>query len=334
MKIKRSHGLLFLSLFFILSHTSCGGFQSVEKIKDIELAPEVPKDLDKRLSVETYKGNGKPTSKDVKKRSTKLKSIFTLPQAKARAKIFANTKAFRVGEKVKLSLTWFTIKRGEITLEVRPYVAIEGRKTYHFVGTAKSSSTMDLIHSVDDWVESYVDADTFYPIRAGLHGIETDRRREGQILFDYLNRKIHYWMKRIHVKKGTKEVHRADDYIPGILDVFSAAFYLRIQDLQVGKTYHSDLYNEGKHITVKADVLKRETIVTDIGDFNTLVIRPEAQFEGILKTSGDSLVWLSDDERHFIVRLETKIKIGYLRAEVISIEDPDYRMISSTPGKK
>ena len=73
-----------------------------------------------------------------------------------------------------------------------------------------------------------------------------------------------------------------------------------------------------------AEVLRKEVLSTDIGDFRTIVVRPQALFEGMLKTSGDSLIWLTDDERHFVLKVKTKIKIGSLNINVKEILDPTY----------
>ena len=224
------------------------------------------------------------------------------------------------------AFTWFSIKAGMVTLEVRPFVYLGDRKSYHFVGTVKSSSTMDLIHSIDDWIESYVDIETFYPFKSALHGVETDRLREGLVLFNYENKKIEYWMKRVHLKKGEKEKRITDILVPGVLDMFSSAFFLRAQKLEVGKTYHTDIYNEGKRIAIDAEVLRQEKLETVLGTFDALVIRPVAKLEGILQTSGDSTIWLTNDERHLVLQVETKIKIGYLKGKVVKIEDPEYQL--------
>lgn len=303
----------YIGVFTLFFFCGCGGFQSVQDLPRIE----VPADL---KEAETLK------SKPIKIGQKKTIHFFETEKVKARAKQFSQTQAFRVGEKATLTFTWFSIRGGDVTMEVRPFETIKGRKSYHFVGTAKSSSAMDLIHSIDDWIESYVDWETFYPFKSALHGIETDRMREGLTLFDYGRSQIEYWMKRVHVKKGAKEKRRTDPLEPGILDMFSSAFFLRALPLKVGGKYKSIVYNEGKKFLIEAEVLRKEKLETEVGEFNTLVIRPIARFEGILQTSGDSTIWVTDDPRHFILRLETKIKIGYLVGKIKKIEDPEYKL--------
>ncbi len=302
---------------------SCGGFQDVEKIEKIKPPPDIEASLPIQKTPQSV-----PSKKAKKKKALKSKEIrvFETKEARQRAQQYGQIKTFREGEKVTYAFKWFAIKAGMVTLEVRPFVYVGDRKAYHFLATVKSSSAMDLIHSIDDWVESYVDVETFYPFKFALHGIETDRLREGLVLFDYENKKIEYWMKRVHLKKGEKEKRITDILVPGVLDMFSSAFFLRVQKLEVGKSYHTDIYHEGKRITVDADVLRQEKLETELGTFDTLVIRPITRFEGILQTSGDSTIWLTNDERHLVLQVETKIKIGYLKGKVIKIEDPEYQL--------
>lgn len=314
------HIVLFLLVVFALAN--CGGFKSVEKLEKIKEPKSLPEALEARLKVS--KLPAKPVKKVVQKKKKPSLSAFQTPEALKRKAYLKHEQAFEVGEKTTMSLKWFAIKGGEITLEVLPFVEINGRKTFHFKSSGKSSSIMDLIHSIDDSVDTYVDAETFYPIKSKIEGIETDRLRKGFILFDYLQMKLHYWMKRVHVKKGVKEKNRVETFTPGLLDMFTSIYYLRALPLEVGKTYETELYNNGKIISVKLHVLRKEILVTEIGDFHTLVVRPEARFQGILKMSGDSLIWVTDDPRHFILQLVSKVKIGRLFGRIIDIQAPTY----------
>jgi hypothetical protein len=40
----------------------------------------------------------------------------------------------------------------------------------------------------------------------------------------------------------------------------------------------------------------------------------------VLEKKGDSFMWLTDDDRRFLVRLEAKVKIGSVVAELKQIE--------------
>ena len=67
------------------------------------------------------------------------------------------------------------------------------------------------------------------------------------------------------------------------------------------------------------DRLRKEKLETAVGTFNTIFIRPEMELKGKFQPIGENLIWLSDDDRKFILRIEAKIKIGTLVSEVTEL---------------
>ena len=47
---------------------------------------------------------------------------------------------YHVGEKVTLEVSYFGVSAGEFTVEVRPFVQVNGHKSYTFAGTARTTS--------------------------------------------------------------------------------------------------------------------------------------------------------------------------------------------------
>ncbi len=78
--------------------------------------------------------------------------------------------------------------------------------------------------------------------------------------------------------------------------------------------------DEGKNIVFTGEVLRREELSTKIGKLKTLVIKPTIEVDGAFKPVGDILIWLTDDDRKHVVRIESKIKIGTLVAKLKSID--------------
>ncbi|MEI7973496.1 MAG: DUF3108 domain-containing protein, partial [Bdellovibrio sp.] len=97
---------------------------------------------------------------------------------------------------------------------------------------------------------------------------------------------------------------------------YSAAFYIRNFVYRDGKTYPFRVANEGENLVFKAKVLRREILKTSIGEFPVVVIRPEIELKESYKPIGENLMFLSDDDRKYILRIESKIQIGTLISEV------------------
>ena len=69
----------------------------------------------------------------------------------------------------------------------------------------------------------------------------------------------------------------------------------------------------------KGKAIRKERISTDVGEFDAVVIKPEVELQGKYKPIGDNFIWLSDDDRKYILRIESKIRIGSLVSEIVEL---------------
>jgi hypothetical protein len=227
---------------------------------------------------------------------------------------------YRVGERVTYEASYFGVVAGDITIEVRPFVQVNGRKSYTFAGTAISTSVFAMFYAVDDWFETHVDFETMTPYSYSLHVKETKQLREARELFDHVNKKASYWDKKIN-SEGKIEEKKNEWEIPAFpQNVFSAPFYLRAFTLKPGKKIAFTVAHEKENLILTADVIRREKITTDAGEFNTVVLKPMIELNGVFKPMGDVFVWMTDDDRKLIVRIESKIKIGKVVAVAKKVE--------------
>ncbi|MES2962488.1 MAG: DUF3108 domain-containing protein [Bdellovibrionota bacterium] len=227
---------------------------------------------------------------------------------------------YRPGEKVTLEVSYFAAVAGDMTLESRNFVTVNGRKSYMFAGTAKSTSIFAMFYAVEDWFETYVDYETLTPSSYSLHVKETKQLRETRTLFDFAASKARYWDKKINEEKKLEE-ERYEWNLPSYAqNVFTTVFYLRAFTLTPGKKIQFRIAHEKENLVMTTEVLRRERISTPAGTFDTVVLKPSIALDGIFKPVGDIFVWLTDDDRKFIVRLESKIKIGKIVAVAKKIE--------------
>jgi hypothetical protein len=227
---------------------------------------------------------------------------------------------FQVGEKLTLEVSYFGVSGGEMVLEVRPFVRVNGRKSYHLVGTAKSNSVFSMFYAVDDWFETFIDYQTLVPSSYALHVKESKQLRETRCLFDWTKMQATFWDKRIDVEQKVEE-RKFEWAIPMYSqNIFTAAHYLRNFQLKPGKTLAFVVAHEKENLTITGEVLRREKLQTPIGELNTVVLKPKIELNGVFKPVGDVFVWLTDDDRKYIVRIESKIKIGTVVASLVNIQ--------------
>lgn len=227
---------------------------------------------------------------------------------------------FHVGEKVTLNISYFNIVAGTLDIEVKPFVEVNGRKSYHFEITGKSNSFFSKIYAVDDKAVTYMTYDDLTPLNLQISIKESKQLSETRTLFDWKNMKASYWQKQVTKEHGERSKKVDWDLVPFAQNVISAAYYMRVFTYEVGKTYQFKVADEGKNITFKGEVLRKEKLDTEIGKFDTIVIKPVVTVDGVFKPVGDILVWLTDDDRKLIVRIESKIKIGTVVGKLKALE--------------
>jgi hypothetical protein len=227
---------------------------------------------------------------------------------------------FRVGEKVTLNLSYFNIVAGQMNIEVKPFAVVNGEKAYHFEVTAKSNSFFDRIYAVEDKAETYVSYDELVPYNLVISIKESKQLAETRTFFDWKETKANYWKKRFTKEHGEESKKLEWNIQSYAQNVVSVAYYLRTFKFEPGKKLAIRVADEGKNIVFKGEVLRRETLDTALGPLKTVVIKPQLTVDGVFTPVGEILIWLTDDDRKFIVRLESKIKIGTIVAKLASIE--------------
>lgn len=226
---------------------------------------------------------------------------------------------YRVGEKVTLDVSYFGVTAGEMTLEVRPFVAVNGRKSYNFAGTALSTSVFAMFYAVNDWFESFVDFQTLIPSSYALHVKESKQLRETRCLFDWNKMLATFWDKKINAEEKVEERKFEWALVPYAQNIFTAVYYLRNFQLKVGKKIVFRVAHEKENFDVTGEVIRKEKLSTPAGELDTVVIKPQIHLNGVFRPVGDIFIWLTDDDRKYVVRIESKIKIGTIVASVKAI---------------
>jgi hypothetical protein len=227
---------------------------------------------------------------------------------------------FLPGERLVFSINYFGMSAGDFTLEVLPYKVLSNRKVFHIRGTAISSAVFSIFYRLHDVIESYMDYDGEFSHRFHLKLDESKQTRDALELNDSEKSQTYYWNRWNHHKNGYKESKEFAPITPFSQDSLSSLYYIRTVPLKVGDVVTFPVVSEGKNWESVCTVLRKEEMSTPIGKIPAIVIRPEMKFQGVLKKSGDSSLWLSDDERRIPLRLEAKVKIGTVVANLKKVE--------------
>jgi hypothetical protein len=228
---------------------------------------------------------------------------------------------YSVGEEVVMGLSYFGVEAGKFTMKVEPMVNINGKKAYHFKYIIQSSPLFNMVYRVNDVAETFVEYDSLLPLSYEIHVDESKQVRETRTFFDQENNKATMWDRKQKVGGALEKKKIEWDLEEYSQNVFSAAYYLRNFTLRVGKKLQVHVGHEGKNILMTAEVLRKEKLFTPAGAFETFVVKPSFDIDGKFKPTGENYLWLTADDRKFIVRLESKIKIGSIVGQAQKIKE-------------
>lgn len=230
-----------------------------------------------------------------------------------------NIDPFRVGEEVVHDVHYFKVSAGELALKVEPFVEVNGRKSYSLATEIRSSRMFSTFYSVDDRAVTLMDFDLLIPRVFTLQVKESAQLRQTRSFFDFDQLKATFWEKKVTEKDGVEERKLQWDILNYSQNVFSTIFYMRIFKWEVGKQYSFRVSHEQENLVFKGTALRKEKLKTEIGDFQAVVVKPEMMVQGIFKPVGDIFIWLSDDDRKYVLRIESSIKIGTLVSEIVKL---------------
>jgi hypothetical protein len=306
-----------------------------EKLKDInefdqvvkieEIAAPLPQNPSQAPSQDPTAESNKKTAKNKQDKKVKKSVELTKRQPELESDIGfmgrrPNKDPFRVGEKVVHSVRYFKVNAGKLTMEVKPFVQVNGRPSYSFNYHIETSSFYSTFYSVDDRAVTLMDFESMVPNVFTLHVRETGQIRESRAYFDRQKGMAQYWERKVTEKDGEEEKKYHWDIPDYSQNVFSSAFYMRVFQWKVGEEHSFRVADSGENLIFRAKAIRAEKISVEAGDFNAIVIKPEIELKGKFKPVGDIYIWLSDDDRKYILKIESKIKIGTLVSEAISIE--------------
>lgn len=304
-------------------------FEKTVQIVEAEPPPESTKtppkakDQEQKKAPPTLKKEPVVTSSStgaIKSKSQKIQRQPVLEDAEGFAGRRPIVDAFRVGEVVKHNVHYFKVSAGELQFKVEPFSMVNGKKSYTLATEIETSTLFSSFYSVDDRAVAYMDFETLKPHTYTLSVKESGQIREARAYFDYDKKVAKFWEKKITKKNGEEEKRLEWDLPDFAQNVFSALFYMRQFQWRDDKTYSFVVSHDNENLVFSGKVIRREKLSTKVGEFNAIVIKPEFTLKGAFKPVGDIFIWLSDDERRYILRIESKIKIGTLVSEVIEIQ--------------
>jgi hypothetical protein len=202
---------------------------------------------------------------------------------------------FGVGENAEYQVKLGAISVGSGSLAVLGTERVHGESTYHL--RMQISGGIPLAR-VNDRYDSWVDTDEIFSrrFRQNVHQVRYKRDRT----FDFFPAR-RMW-QRNNGDNGPMPTDRP-------LDDVSFLYYARTLPLAPGDTYRINRYFKDDGNPVVLQVLRRETVTVPAGTFNTVVVRPVIQTDGLFGEGGQAEVYFTDDARRIPVLVRSRVPV-------------------------
>ncbi|MCB5252751.1 MAG: DUF3108 domain-containing protein [Candidatus Cloacimonadaceae bacterium] len=227
-----------------------------------------------------------------------------------------SAEAFMDGEKLTFKVKYGIISAAEATLEARTSV-YQGTPVWYLTTNAKTYSFFDKFFRVRDRVESWWDKESFLPHKFAKNLQEGNYRQHRVHIYDHPRAKTTY--QRWSFKEARFNNSEMD--MPGdSQDILSAFYYVRNQDLKVGKSVMVNITADGRNMPTEVMIHRKETVKSIFGEVECLVIEPILRGEALFKQTGNIYIWITNDQYKIPVKLESKISFGSFVATLESAQ--------------
>jgi len=212
-------------------------------------------------------------------------------------------------EEMEYILRFGFIKGGKATL-VAENEKINKKSAIHYRMRGRTTGLVDKIYEVNDIYESWVDPETYLPVKSIRNVKEQKYRFYDEVTYDHINDSL------FSQKAGRLKV---PDKVNDLVSVF---FYIRqnqyFEDLLAGKKVQIPVYHGDDLFMMELEYIGIETIDTKIGRKECYVVSPKVPKGKLLKGSNDLKIYITKDKNRLPIFAEFELVLGALKCELNS----------------
>lgn len=227
--------------------------------------------------------------------------------------------AFKPGEELVYNMHYGFVNAASAVLKIDQKYTVYNNKPHYFISAiSKTYPNWDWFYKVRDNFYSAVDTATLFPSYAIRDIYEGGYETVDRLFFYRTNNTV--------LSNG--KIHK----VPAkIFDIISAVYYARCIDytkFQVNQEIPIYTFFDNELFPVGLKYMGKETIETQFGKYRCLVIKPKLVQGRIFKGQYDMTIYITDDQNHLPLLVQTAIFVGYIKAELTSYKNLKYNLSS------
>lgn len=225
--------------------------------------------------------------------------------------------AYAGGETLRYTVSWLGITAGELVMQVSKIAG--SQETFALEVTARSAGLLAVFYPVEDQFRTIVQGVMRLPSRHEMQ--QKEGRRVNSKISKYDQERF-----RVSYRKNNEpaDIYQLDGPMH---NEFSSFFFMRALSFAGEAPMIVPTFADKKRHQVVVTVEGKEVQESVLGKKNIIKVQPHLKFKGLYEKIGDPLVWLTDDPWRIPTRIQAKIVIGSLTAELVEYSGPAGKFI-------
>jgi len=221
---------------------------------------------------------------------------------------------YNVDEYAAYKISFGAINVGYAELKVKEIISVNNKPSFHIIGKGRTAPFFDLIFRVRDLYETFIDTSTLLPLV-----FNREVREGGYVISQHYN--FNHNDQNVVTQDSTFNIPIQAQ------DMLSAYFYARTfkkdSVLSLG-SFYVPIFMDDENYFLEIKYLKNEIIKTKWGKVDCMVFKPKMQEGRIFEDEEEMKIWITDDKNHLLLRVETKIWKGLIKAVLQEFKNLKY----------
>ena len=219
--------------------------------------------------------------------------------------VFSQTNLpYRVGEYAAYKVSFGAINVGFADLEITEITLIKDKPTFHIVGKGRTAPFFDWIFKVRDVYETFIDTNTLLPLVFKRSVNEGGYLINQQYQFNHNDSRVMVKDSSFFIPINTQDM----------LSAFFLARTFKKESIINGKSFYVPIFMDDENYHLEIKYLANEIIDTKWGKIDCMVFKPKMQEGRVFEDDEQMKIWISDDVNHLLLKVETKIWAGTIKA--------------------
>jgi Protein of unknown function (DUF3108) len=219
---------------------------------------------------------------------------------------------FGPGEQTTYEVSYVGIVAGRAQLTVGWKMQQFGHEVWPLVCSGETTQ-VGLVWPIHDRFISYWDPMERRTVGSDFFVDENKKKRKERYTYDLESKQAIVTRQ----SEGREPSERRFDIEQGTLDLAAAGFGLRNTPLVAGAVHDLPIFTGVKFYRMKATVVGREKLESQLGDVDVYRVTVNGDFNGNMKTQGLITLFYTADDKQLPVRAEAEFGFGKVRIDAV-----------------